>query len=318
MLHTGSKLVSTCSRGFADAISGKVRGRAAGRALVSFLALAAAAPQVQAEIVLVPAFETYDTAARNPDNGTFLFDANAILAGTVPTADGTDNLNYIAVYFRPTITQNLSVFGQNRADADTAMLFYEGAFAPTAPRTGLLALNDDVDEAIHPIIPGVSGVACGPINQGAADWCPQVIADVTAGSIYSLVITNKFGDPVSRNMSFYTNAFGEFATSPTGFSTLVASGIQNPIANPRRAVSLTADDFFNGGFLALDGDVSENLGVAGTGGTIVVSAVVVPTISGDLTDHNGTTGLLRIVGGTTGPDEVHFTLPIRLCPVERP
>lgn len=307
MLHSGSKLLFTHTRGFADAVSRKISSRAAGRAVVSLLALVAAAPQVHAQTATPDAVYFYDVADLNPDHGSFDIDLGIVprVSGDIDTA-GTQGapvtLNYAAVYFRPSVSGTF-VFGQNNADQDTLMLFYDGVFNSADPLSGLAAGSDDVEESVHQDLLRSQDILRSTVScMNSTNRCPLVTRNITAGSIVSLVITSYDPAVLLSNLSFYTTAQGDFATTSTGFPPLTPG-----IWDRRNASTITENNFFNGGTVVMDSDLAVDLGVAGTGGTFEITANDIYTLSGALSDHDGETGLIRVVGTTTGPNELHFT-----------
>ncbi|MGE8496576.1 MAG: autotransporter outer membrane beta-barrel domain-containing protein [Pseudomonas sp.] len=146
---------------------------------------------------------------------TFSIDDSSATTGTWTRPNGQGGTyNYAAVYFSPTLDVTDLKFGQSEAGVDTVMYVYRGVFNPNQP-AGALQYNDDTSEAAHQAILG-SGTT---IMCGQAHYCPQVTQAVTAGEVYSIVIsTFSPGDDLTSggvlNMTFYTTGDGVFYSAP--------------------------------------------------------------------------------------------------------
>lgn len=150
-----------------------------------------------------PAFYTFSIDDSNATTGTWTRPSGQ--AGTY---------NYAAVYFTPTLDVTDLKFGQSEAGVDTVMYIYKGVFDPNQP-TGFLGYNDDTLEAAHQAILGSGAI----IKCEETYYCPQVTQTVTAGEVYSIVIsTFSSGDPLTSggvlNMTFYTTGDGVFYSAP--------------------------------------------------------------------------------------------------------
>ncbi|WP_081729142.1 autotransporter domain-containing protein [Pseudomonas sp. URMO17WK12:I4] len=145
---------------------------------------------------------------------TFSIDSSNATTGTWSRPGENGNFNYASVYFTPTLDVTGIKFGQSEAGVDTWMFVYEGTFDPNSP-DGPLADNDDTPITAHQTILGSDAV----ISCGSATLCPQVTLDVSAGKVYSIVITTYNPDaPLTSggvlNMTFYTTGDGVFYSAP--------------------------------------------------------------------------------------------------------
>lgn len=146
---------------------------------------------------------------------TFSIDDSNATTGTWTRPGSSGNFNYASVYFMPTLDVTGIKFGQSEAGVDTWMFVYEGTFDPNSPG-GSLANNDDMDISDHQAILGNAAIiSCS----GSDGLCPQVTLDVSAGKVYSIVIsTFSPGAPLTSggvlNMTFYTTGDGIFYSAP--------------------------------------------------------------------------------------------------------
>jgi len=174
-------------------------------------------------------------------------DSNATMGTWARPSALPGTYNYASVYFTPTLDGTGVKFGQSEAGVDTVMYVYQGTFDPTQPGTSL-GYNDDTLAGTHQtILGGGATVSCGSPN-----WCPQVTVDLSAGQVYSIVIsTFSAGAPLTSggvlNMTFYTTGDGVFyAAPPIGPASNsvfdAASQLRNsPALNAARVVDATPE-----------------------------------------------------------------------------
>lgn len=141
-------------------------------------------------------------------------DSNATTGAWTRPGASPGTYNYASVYFMPNLDFTGFKFGQSEAGVDTVMYVYSGVFDPTQPG-GFLRYNDDTNAAEHQAILGGGTV----VSCGVANYCPQVSLDVSAGQVYSIVIsTYSADDPLTNggvlNMTFYTTGDGVFYAAP--------------------------------------------------------------------------------------------------------
>lgn len=188
------------------------------------------------------------SAVAAPAFYTFSIDNSSATTGTWARPSGSPGAyNYAAVYFTPTLDFTDMKFGQSEAGVDTVMYLYRGVFDPNQP-AGYLEQNDDTSEANHQAILG-SGT---PIKCGQVNYCPQVTQTVTAGDVYSIVITTfSPGTDLTSggvlNMTFYTTGDGVFYSAPPVVP--VAGGVfdsarqlsNSPALNAARVIDATPE-----------------------------------------------------------------------------
>ncbi|MGE8360856.1 autotransporter outer membrane beta-barrel domain-containing protein [Pseudomonas sp.] len=151
-----------------------------------------------------PAYYSFSIDDSNATTGTW----------TRPDGDAGATYNFAAVYFTPTLDVTGMTFGQSQAGVDTWMYVYQGSFDPNQPGASL-GDNDDTPASLHQAILG-SGT---PTMCGTVNYCPQVTLDVSAGQVYSIVITTFRADALLTsggvlNMTFYTTGDGVFYAAP--------------------------------------------------------------------------------------------------------
>lgn len=167
------------------------------------LACALSAAMLQSALA-APAYYSFSIDDSNATTGTW----------TRPDGDAGATYNYAAVYFTPTLDVTGMKFGQSQAGVDTWMYVYQGSFNPDQPDASL-GDNDDTPASLHQAILG-SGT---PTMCGTVNYCPQVTLDVSAGQVYSIVITTFRADALLTsggvlNMTFYTTGDGVFYAAP--------------------------------------------------------------------------------------------------------
>ena len=204
-------------------------------ALAGALALASPASQAAAFT-----FSVNDSTVTTGSVGL----ATSFLDSSIST--GTQTYNYAVAYFVPDYSA-VYVIGQSLAPVDTVMVLYTGVFDPANPGSGLLVNNDDTSTGQHQTILGSGApVSCG----SNPNFCPQVTATLTAGQIYSILIStfspgDSLGTPL--NLEFYTNNDGEFyaasPVAPAASSVLSsASALNNgPAINGARVIDATPE-----------------------------------------------------------------------------
>lgn len=179
---------------------------------------------------------------------TFSIDDSNATTGTWTRPSGSPgNYSFAAVYFTPTLDVTDLKFGQSEAGVDTVMYVYKGVFDPNQP-AGFLKYNDDTSVAVHQAILG-SGttIMCGQVR-----YCPQVTQTVTAGEVYSIVIsTFSPGANLTSggvlNMTFYTTGDGIFYSAPpvvSGAGGVFDSASQlsnSPALNAARVIDATPE-----------------------------------------------------------------------------
>ncbi|NSY71855.1 autotransporter outer membrane beta-barrel domain-containing protein [Agrobacterium tumefaciens] len=137
--------------------------------------------------------------------------SGSVLSNPKNLKTGSNTFNFGAVLVRPTFgeaktpvaPQQLYRFGQNKAPADTVMILYEGRFDSLKPGLGALVGNDD--SSAHP-----SDVKMGGCSNSTSA-CPSIAYTVTAGQVYSLVIsTYRPGSALGLPQSFYSTGQADF------------------------------------------------------------------------------------------------------------
>ncbi|MFY1599729.1 Ig-like domain-containing protein, partial [Micromonospora sp. WMMD737] len=226
---TAAPQSATVTLGDPDPNTGEVSG-----------AITAVDPDNDPLVFSAPATTTYGTVTIDPATGLFTYTPNqdarptdptfdattitltdpaAVTQGTFTTAasslgngsisqlgqSGSNPFNYVATFFTAADTQTYRL-GQTSAPADTVMIVYDGAFAPSAPGTNVIGFNDD---GYHPA--DLTPTGCG----GRTSLCPSVSVDLTAGQTVSVVIsTYRSGVPLGLPQSFYSTGPGAFSASP--------------------------------------------------------------------------------------------------------
>lgn len=168
-----------------------------------------------------PGFYTHSVNAATATTGTMQLDVLELgddqLANPNALTSGANPFNYAVAYFVPSFSSGAFVFGQSQAPSDTVMIIYSGFFNPNAPGAGALVGNDDTTRQDHEFILGDgASIRCGEGDEPDRR-CPQVTLSVTAGQLYSIVIsTYNAGAPLGTplNLTFYTNGDGQFYAAP--------------------------------------------------------------------------------------------------------
>lgn len=187
------------------------------------------------------------SALAAPASYTFSIDDSNATTGTWTRPGGGGTFNYASVYFTPTLDVSGIKFGQSEAGVDTWMFVYEGTFDPSNPGSSL-ANNDDTSDTDHQSVLGSGAI----INCRSASLCPQVTLNVSAGKVYSVVITTYSPDaPLTSggvlNMTFYTTGDGVFYSAPPVVP--VAGGVfdsanqlsNSPALNAARVIDATPE-----------------------------------------------------------------------------
>lgn len=148
--------------------------------------------------------------------GTFNIGSGALFNVGQLSATGSSTFNYTSVFFLPTASQSYT-FGQSSAPVDTVMFLTQGVFDPAHPGQNALALNDDVAAGSH--VAGAGVTSCGTVN-----FCPEVRLTVTAGQVYSIVIsTFSAGATIGLPQTMYVDGPGTFSASAAALPSLPAA-----------------------------------------------------------------------------------------------